>query len=421
MKKIVKGMCVMLTAASLLTACGKSKVVMEDYVRSNPVTWNVNGIMKSDTGYYYGAGVGQLMSLHYYDIESGQNIFLCNKPECLHEGDDFCTATSDKYTVISTCMYGEDIYMDVVETTDTEYLCKLLKVSGDGTKLSEVITYQTVNRTSVSVITGDPMMIHRGKVVLPYRFGGKNGSNQISGTYIYDLASKKLDKLEELDVNSYWEGRERFTGYGDYIYFNTSTGRKNTLSRYCLTDGSIEDMELLVNYQGKYEVLDDNTIIYNRGNLNLYEYNISTKESIDHGDYLATQSEESRKKNEIKVGTVNGVEFTDMVTDGTNFYVTMLIGFHDFSWAGTQILDGQPEYKVVPKIHVYNDKLEHVVSVTIDVEKLLGRSGFCSLAVLDDVVYLKTAEKVFSCTKEEFLTGEPDFEELYELNVVIRE
>ena len=110
-----------------------------------------------------------------------------------------------------------------------------------------------------------------------------------------------------------------------------------------------------------------------------------------------------------------------MVTDGTNFYVTMLIGFHNFSWAGTQILDGQPEYKVVPKIHVYNDKLEHVVSVTIDVEKLLGRSGFCSLAVLDDVVYLKTAEKVFSCTKEEFLTGEPEFEELYELNVVIRE
>lgn len=421
MKKIVKGMCVMLTAVSLLAGCGKSKVVMEDYVRTNPVTWNVNGIMKSDTGYYYAAGVGQLMSLHYYDIESGQNIFLCNKPECLHEGDDFCTATSDKYSVISTCLYGEEIYMNVVETTDTEYICKLLRVSKDGTKLSEVITYQTVNKTSVSLMTGAPMMIHRGKVVLPYRFGGNNGSHQIYGTYIYDLSSKKLEKLEEVEVDTYWEGRDRFTGYGDYIYFNTYVDNKNKLSRYCLSDGSIEDMELLVNYQGIYEVLDENTIIYNRGNLNLYEYNISTKESIDHGDYLATQSEAERIKNELKVGTVTSAEFTDMASDGTNFYVTMFIEFRDFTFAGTHTYTGSPEMKFIPKIHVYNDKLEHVVSVAIDVEKLLGRSGNCSLAILDDVVYLQTAEKVFCCTKEDFLTGEPTFKELYEINVDIRE
>lgn len=51
--------------------------------------------------------------------------------------------------------------MNVVEETDTEYQYKLLKVAADGTKLTELVTYMTVNNTSVVPVTGSRLVIHR--------------------------------------------------------------------------------------------------------------------------------------------------------------------------------------------------------------------------------------------------------------------
>lgn len=87
---------------------------VEDYVSSNPAKVIYNAVMKTDTGYYYGSSEKK-MSIHYYDVGSGQNIFLCSKPECRHNGDAFCTATSDKYFVDTMCMYGGELYLNVVE------------------------------------------------------------------------------------------------------------------------------------------------------------------------------------------------------------------------------------------------------------------------------------------------------------------
>ena len=66
------------------------------------------------------------------------------------------------------CMYGGELYLNVVEETDTEYQYKLLKVAADGTKLTELVTYMTVNNTSVAPVTGSSLVIHRGYAVMSY-------------------------------------------------------------------------------------------------------------------------------------------------------------------------------------------------------------------------------------------------------------
>lgn len=72
----------------LCSGCGKKALPVEDYVSSNPAKVIYNAVMKTDTGYYYGSSEKK-MSIHYYDVGSGQNIFLCSKPECRHNGDAF--------------------------------------------------------------------------------------------------------------------------------------------------------------------------------------------------------------------------------------------------------------------------------------------------------------------------------------------
>lgn len=66
-------------------------VVAEDYNPGN------GSIMKTENGYYYYDVLSG--ALRYYDIASGKNMYLCNKPECKHDGNSFCVATNDKYKI----------------------------------------------------------------------------------------------------------------------------------------------------------------------------------------------------------------------------------------------------------------------------------------------------------------------------------
>lgn len=411
-------------AMALLLLCGgckKAEIPMEDYVRSNPVTNTVNAIMKSDTGYYYCTTYGRKMSLHYYDSNSGQNIFLCSKPECRHDGDAFCTATSEKYSVISACLYGGSLYLDVVECTDTEYLYKLLRVSGDGTELTEVITYLNVNNTSSSAIFGEQMLMHRGTVVLPYLLLNKdNPEIGVSGTFLYDLSTGELTQLPEFDFNlGEGDGRSGFCGYGDYIYFNQHEEHKNTLSRYCLTDGSIEDLELLINYQGKYVVWDEDTIYYTQAGNSIFQYSISTKASTRHDGFFVNKVILDFENGDYE--TQYSYTCNDMITDGTYLYVGEYLYFHKMSLEPVMAYQGPEGHleKMKSCVHVYDENLTEIAKVEIETEKYLGYTDYFSIAILDGMVYLQTPEKVFRCTLEDFLSGEPPFEELYRHEVEI--
>ena len=407
----------------VLAGCGKKQVPIEDYVRSNPPTLGMNGIMKSDTGYYYSTATAGKLSLHYYDVESGQNIYLCSKPECRHDGDAFCTATSDKYSVKGACFYGDSLYLDVLETTDTEYLFKLLRVSADGSELSEVTIYLSVNKTSVDVMLGgEQMIIHRGVAVLPYLFidmAQTRATGKITGTMgtcLYHLETGELTELPELKYGEKNNGRERFTGYGDYIYFNTQQDRKNTLSRYCLKDGIVEDLELLRTYTGLYEVMDEDTIYYYYSGNRLFEHKISTKENSTHeGVFLNKNVYYNPVLNE-NFEKLEDYTCTDMVTDGTYLYAGKGVSFHKMStgYLGTRVYADGVEQRIPSYVHVYDRDLNEVVRVEVNAEPYSGNIERFSLAILEDMVYMQTASTVYACTLEEFLMGgQPPFQPLY--------
>jgi len=148
--------------------CGEEKLVSEDFNRANIGNGVINPIMKTDTGYYYNQSSFNELSLHYYDVANGKNMYLCNKPECRHEGDEFCAATSDKYRVMDTVLYGGSLYISALEKTETAYEYKLLKAALDGSSLSEVITYFVIDNVSLATGGGGEMVIHRNKAFLPY-------------------------------------------------------------------------------------------------------------------------------------------------------------------------------------------------------------------------------------------------------------
>lgn len=410
---------VLLALFLILPGCGKKQQVpIEDYIQSNPTTLRYGNIMKSDTGYYYSGGHAKELSLHYYDEASGQNIFLCSKPECRHNGDAFCTATSSKYKVDSIYFYGGSLYLNVVENTDTEYLYKLLRVSADGTELTEVVTYMTVNNTSMStVFGGEPMMIHRGVVVLPYRLGNIDDAMVgVTGTYLYNLTSGELTELPQLEYGRFSRGRERFTGYGDYLYYNTYQERKNTLSRYCITDGGMEEMELLRTYTGMFEVMDEDTIYYSYDDI-LLEYQISSKTNIEHKGFFMTTELKQFEDGEFE--WKRDYTCSDMMTDGNYLYVGDKVKFR--SWS-IEIKALAPEGANLVEnesfVYVYDKDLNEVAKVEILTERYLGYTEYFSLAILDGMVYLQTAPTVFACTLEAFLTEEiPPFEPVFDYEV----
>lgn len=422
-KKSILGM-LLLTVLLLLAGCGKKEIPIEDYVRSNPGTAGMTAIMKSDTGYYYSSTEYGDLNLHYYDVASGQNIYLCSKPECRHDGDAFCTATSEKYSVNSVCFYGGSLYLSVMETTESEYIYKLLRVSEDGSELTEVVTYLTVNKASIrALIGGEEMIIHRGVAVIPYTLISLEGAtiegeiSGFTGTCIYNLGTGELTQLPELEYNSKSNGRERFTGHGDYIYFNTKQDRKNTLSRYCITDGSIEELELLRTYTGMYEVMDEDTIYYYYSGERLFEHKISTKENITHEEVFVYLEKHWNPFLNAEVEAEENYTCTDMITDGTYLYAGHGVSFHGTSKGnlGSIVYSEGTEEKIKSYVHVYDRELNEVVKVEVNAEPYLGYEDYFSVAILDGMVYLQTRPAVFSCTLEEFLKGgQPPFERLYE-------
>ncbi len=424
---------IVLALLFLLAGCGKEEIPIEDFVQTNPATAAINNIMKSDTGYYYSAAYGKTLSLHYFDVESGQNIYLCSKPECRHDGDVFCTATSSKYEINSTYFYGGSLYLDVVEATETEYLYKLLRVSADGSELTELVTYMTLNNDSV-VIAGQPMMIHRGVAVLPYRLGSiGNADEGVTGTYFYNLVTGELTALPELEYGTKSNGRERFIGYGDYIYFNTQMNRKNTLSRYCLTDGTVEELELLNTYVGIYEVMDEDTVYYYYSGETLFEYKISTKETISHeeaflkremtyysadGKLLTDPDLDNPDGIIYGMETIDRYKCQDMMTDGTYLYVAETVDFHNVNmlYPG-MVVDA--EEMIAGYVHVLDRELTEIAEIPINIKGLVDFYENFSIKILDGTVYLQTFSTVYGCPLSEFLAGEPVFTTIYDHETAI--
>ena len=166
-------------------------VFPEDYKKET------GGMMLMEQGYYYCSMENR--DLHYYDFASGTDMYLCNKPECKHDGNKFCVATNDKYRIDRVCLYGGRIFATAVEETDTAYLFKVLQIALDGSEMNEFVTYYTLEKTGITTVecADDRLFIHRNRMVIPMKVNGQGEDATFYGTAWVNLDTKEVSYSDE--------------------------------------------------------------------------------------------------------------------------------------------------------------------------------------------------------------------------------
>ena len=126
--------------------------VSADYQRGNTSKYLPEPMMKTEKGYYYYSEFYK--GFRYYDVATDKEMYLCNKPECRHDGNQFCVATNEKYRVLDYCLYGENI---MVYTTVTGCLHEAADFAAIGQWLAGAERYFLQGfKDSGDILGGDP-------------------------------------------------------------------------------------------------------------------------------------------------------------------------------------------------------------------------------------------------------------------------
>lgn len=362
-------------------------------------------IYMTDKGYYYNSIEHQ--GLRYVDKATGKELFLCNKPECRHDGNEFCVATNKKLKIRNFCLYGGYLFAVVAEETDTQFAYKLFSVALDGSEMNEITTfYEFVKgEKKVQYSENAELLIHRNKVIFPFEVGGDGEFKDTTyyGFAIYDFDTGKVTYLDAEPASKDNPKRTDVKAHGDYIYYCVEEDSRTVLYRYHLTTGIVEAYKLLTNFKGCYVIVDDNTVVYTR----------AAGRSI-----CVYHRETGENEEKVQISGLNGIG--SLITDGTYIYA------HQDALEMT--MNGVTK-EVNLLYHVYTLDLEPVVTVDLT-EKVLniqwegipvpiraypdnyfyvGEDVYCMFKE-----YLNRANKIIlKCKREDLLKGRPKFEFVY--------
>ena len=386
-------------------------IVSEDFQRGN------DSIMKTEKGYYYYDPEGK--AIRYYDIATGKDMYLCNKPECRHDGNAFCVATNEKYMMNRLWLYSNRIFAAVVEETDTQYLYKVLTIALDGSEMSEFATYMTLEKTGQRPLgySAGALVCHRNKVMIPMGAAGEDGfeDTYYYGTAILDLDTKETTYLDKEPLSKENPVVEEISAYKEHIYYYKKNGKKKVLHRYNVADGTEESYTLQPGFTGDYVVLDEDNIVYRRSFENvIFLYHPSTGVSEEFKRLMITRSYLGVDGSELE--SKESYRISRMMTDGTYFYV--------LGSPATYILkDGTEQHKLL--LRVLDHDFEEVVTINLaeiipmkdDLEEGQWRWG--EVNVLGEDLYFGwrgATETIYKCKRSDFLEGNPELEALYKLH-----
>ncbi len=268
MKKAISIIITICTTLSL-TSCSESKTEHPDYISGNPSDIWGNAIMETEDGFYRNLDHFRLM-LCYYDKATGKAVYLCAKPECTHDGNEYCTATKEGvFYDANICKSGEYVYYsasEYVEADEKEYY-KLMRVKADGTEFTELCTYQTtVGHRAFHGISamnfGRVMAVHRGYAIVPYYDYDLPTLTEdyTPNTMIIDIESGSYKKLPspDIDLTKTQYGQGDYFLYEDWLYYTISMENTNnfkSLYRYNLVSGVTEKVDISVRFTS-YAVID---------------------------------------------------------------------------------------------------------------------------------------------------------------------
>lgn len=381
------------------------KFELEDYEPGNRSDFMPREMMRTEKGFYHLNFKNN--GLHYYDIATGKEMYLCNKPECRHDGNPFCVATNQTYEILGCSLYNDKILSFVQEETETQYAFKLLTVALDGSSADELATVLTIEKTGERVaFAGCDVHIHRNKVLVTMGGGSVGEDTWHYCAAVVDLDTKKVTFLNEEPFSKDNEDLSEISAYGDYFYYCQKEGKKRLLRRYHIGNGTTETCKLLTNFSGDYAVLDEDCVVYSRKS-GLCTYRFSTGENEEKTDWQGK----------------------DLLTDGTYVYVPdggMTITSPDEN--------GELVTRTPAPVYVLDKNLEEIVE--LDMEDYLPLAGFeemtwhtssynggfrylgediywCLVPLDENNMNPEMTTYVFHCKRSDFLAGEPKFEFMY--------
>lgn len=114
-------MAAVLLSSAFLSGCSQNQVTAMTIKSEDCVLGNLSfvssslpdgsSILRLGNGIYYNAGSN--LNLHYYDLSTQKDVILCNKPECKHDGNEYCVATNGKYHPLAFQVYSGSIFATV--------------------------------------------------------------------------------------------------------------------------------------------------------------------------------------------------------------------------------------------------------------------------------------------------------------------
>ena len=420
--------------AFTLTGCSNTTST-EDYLNSNKGSGTYHPIIKTENGYYYNynpridqlSGYMGSLALKYHDNATGDDIYLCAKPECTHNGNDFCTATNNLFIVWYMGMYENNIYIAGMDGR----AFKLLKTSLDGTELSEVCTVdQTIgNSDSGFILYFDDtraMILHRGYAFIPYVFMYFGmADTQTAGLAIVNLSDGSVQLMPEYEHENLIQAYHytNVIPYGDYIYY---TMAKTEFHRYNFKTGEDEILpfkeSLAETYGNKFskkiKEFDTYTIIDGKvwylcggtkkvkSSMFIYDPDENTTTLVEgFGEQLLSETTTYDYKGEPYAVSTNYCISPQPMYDGKYLYIVGQ-GFFAGTLVGGRFLANESDYYDMD-VHIF----------TLEGERLGGfvfpRKGSCQINVVDETFYIQTKEGVVCCPVADVIAGNIEWKELY--------
>ena len=296
-----------------------------------------NSIMKGTDGYYFSMGPwdegvqnpDDTPILRYYDTATKKTIILCSKPQCMHDGNDFCAATSGEWRVWYNCLYNGFIYKvasEIVTENDMTYrVMKVLRADLQGNELS-TLSELFVHRFSVVI---ENVVCHYGKMFINMT-KTEDGEITTKHIYIVDLASGEAKEIAIPDVKKYYS-IPYMTADGDYLYYAAEDviwenyqqkerqDTDNVMHRYNIKTGETEIISGLPKIYASFTV-NDGIIYYTvadrkENTYSFYSFDTKTSETKTFID--------NRKVDFIDAKHLSSYNKVSVYTDRKYLYVLM--------------------------------------------------------------------------------------------------
>ena len=379
----MKRLLIPLIACLLLSSCGTQHT---DYITSNTGEGaTLTPIIPSGSGYYYNDNSNCRLALKYYDIASDKSIYLCSRPECTHDGNEFCNATSRKYVFLGMAEYEGELYIEACEYRENESVYKLLRAEKDGTGLSEISAFakqQTDGDNSfISVVSHCNPVIHRGKAYLTYRLERDN-SVSTWGIAEVDICTGVSKIILEEKSDGYMD---HVSACGDDLFFMLfSRGDYNfdyILYHYDIKSGETKELVSPQNYP---------------------------REGTAHdGRYIYTAFENNKY----------GVYSYDPKTNSTELLDNPISAFFSDSKGGLRLkYDGNYWYACknirqnveTYRFAIFSDSFERLAEFDVP-----GENTDISPDILDGILYLQYYSRVLKCPVDDILKENIHWDEAY--------